>query len=189
MAENSVKIKIDGDDSGFQSTLSGVGEKAKAGLADIKAGFDMASQAAQKLADASVKVYAGFDDAMRQVQATMNASAQHRVFQSQLLPVWGTTCPSDKKSKKNLISIVAPCAGSDEIAQTYQTVIGAISIHAPRAGSDTGQNAHQMGFIISILAPHAGSDGTLPSHIAKGNYFNPRSPCGERRFRRSYRAN
>lgn len=137
MAENSVKIKIDGDDSGLQSKLGGIGEKAKASLADVKAGFDMASQAAQKLADASVKVYAGFDDAMRQVQATMNASAQHRVFQSQLLPVWGTTCPSDKKSKKNLISIVAPCAGSDEIAQTYQTVIGAISIHAPRAGSDS----------------------------------------------------
>ncbi len=136
MAENSVKIKIDGDDSGLQSKLGGIGEKAKASLADVKAGFDMASQAAQKLADASVKVYAGFDDAMRQVQATMNASAQHRVFQSQLLPVWGTTCPSDKKSKKNLISIVAPRAGSDEIAQTYQTVIGAISIHAPRAGSD-----------------------------------------------------
>ena len=70
MAENSVKIKIDGDDSGLQSKLGGIGEKAKASLADVKAGFDMASQAAQKLADASVKVYAGFDDAMRQVQAT-----------------------------------------------------------------------------------------------------------------------
>lgn len=55
MAENSVKIKIDGDDSGFQSTLSGVGEKAKAGLADIKAGIDMATAALNKFADVAKK--------------------------------------------------------------------------------------------------------------------------------------
>lgn len=76
MADNSVIIKIDGDDSGLQSTLGGIGKKAKVSLADVKAGFDMATQAAQKLADACVKVYAGFDDSMRQVQATMNASAE-----------------------------------------------------------------------------------------------------------------
>lgn len=55
MAENSVKIKIDGDDSGFQSTLSGVGKTAKAGLADIKAGIDMATAALNKFADVAKK--------------------------------------------------------------------------------------------------------------------------------------
>lgn len=55
MAENSVKIKIDGDDSGFQSTLSGIGKKAKAGLADVKAGIDMATAALNKFADVAKK--------------------------------------------------------------------------------------------------------------------------------------
>ena len=160
MAENSVKIKIDGDDSGLQSKLGGIGKKAKLSLADVKAGFDMASQAAQKLADASVKVYAGFDDAMRQVQATMNASAQHRVFQSQLLPVWGTTCPSDKKSKKNLISIVAPRAGSDG--------------HEGIGGQKT---------IFQSTLPMRGATSRRKKCWRLNPFFNPRSPCGERQAR------
>lgn len=41
MAAGSIKIKIDGDDSGLQKTLSNVKSATKAGLADIKAGIDM----------------------------------------------------------------------------------------------------------------------------------------------------
>ena len=79
----------------------------------------------------------------------------------------------------------------------------AISIHAPRAGSDLAG----MGIInpytgfqstlpvrgateaeateatvekISIHAPRAGSDGKYPHGASRLLYFNPRSPCGER---------
>ena len=55
MAENSVKIKIDGDDSGFQGTLSGIAQKTKAGMADIKAGIDLATAALNKFADVAKK--------------------------------------------------------------------------------------------------------------------------------------
>ena len=55
MAENSVKIKIDGDDSGFQGTLYGIAQKTKAGMADIKAGIDMATAALNKFADVAKK--------------------------------------------------------------------------------------------------------------------------------------
>ena len=56
------------------------------------------------------------------------------------------------------ISIHAPRAGSDSLPNVYTGVTARISIHAPRAGSD----------IISTSAP-------LPL-----THFNPRSPCGER---------
>lgn len=45
---DSVKIKIEGDDSGYASTIEGLGAKAKAGMADVKAGIDLASQALSK---------------------------------------------------------------------------------------------------------------------------------------------
>ena len=60
----------------------------------------------------------------------------------------------------------------------------AISIHAPRAGSDPvlGDLAREAE-TISIHAPRAGSD--LFRHYSAQQYenFNPRSPCGERRQR------
>lgn len=51
MAGGSVKIRIDGDSSGYESTLKSVAQKTKAGLADVKAGIDMASAALTKFAN------------------------------------------------------------------------------------------------------------------------------------------
>ena len=83
----------------------------------------------------------------------------------------------------------------------------AISIHAPRGGSDRNQQAAQQAFLnISIHAPRGGSDAihrptadilylfqsTLPAGGATKaictasttpSYFNPRSPRGERQQR------
>lgn len=55
MAGNSVKIRIDGDASGFEKNLSNLTSRTKAGLADIKAGFDMAAAAAKKLFEVGSK--------------------------------------------------------------------------------------------------------------------------------------
>ena len=56
-----------------------------------------------------------------------------------------------------------------------------ISIHAPRAGSDADVVYDEAGTVISIHAPRAGSDRRNPLPYTHGYYFNPRSPCGERR--------
>ena len=81
----------------------------------------------------------------------------------------------------------------------------AISIHAPRAGSDSSLLYHSRNRGISIHAPRAGSDIPCPSGNKTADrfqstlpvrgatpmiliirhtmiYFNPRSPCGERPF-------
>ena len=56
-----------------------------------------------------------------------------------------------------------------------------ISIHAPRAGSDSvGWLRPSWCNDISIHAPRAGSDVDISPSAANSFYFNPRSPCGER---------
>ena len=56
-----------------------------------------------------------------------------------------------------------------------------ISIHAPRAGSDRDTSRGTSSVTISIHAPRAGSDLLHGDRAAQKGYFNPRSPCGERR--------
>ena len=55
-----------------------------------------------------------------------------------------------------------------------------ISIHAPRAGSDTITFQTPTTTGISIHAPRAGSDEDIDRRVARVEDFNPRSPCGER---------
>ena len=57
-----------------------------------------------------------------------------------------------------------------------------ISIHAPRVGSDQEYIDLVEEAQISIHAPRVGSDWTAIILIAHLEYFNPRSPCGERPF-------
>ena len=56
----------------------------------------------------------------------------------------------------------------------------AISIHAPRGGSDGSKCVHDQDRVISIHAPRGGSDNLLHLHIILFLHFNPRSPWGER---------
>ena len=58
----------------------------------------------------------------------------------------------------------------------------AISIHAPRTGSDVRRDVPPPCVAISIHAPRTGSDlKETPWEGEKNAYFNPRSPHGERR--------
>ena len=57
-----------------------------------------------------------------------------------------------------------------------------ISIHAPRVGSDTFALSSKSQSSISIHAPRVGSDWKMPRSTTWRCYFNPRSPCGERRL-------
>ena len=55
-----------------------------------------------------------------------------------------------------------------------------ISIHAPRTGSDTRWHPAYQTSIISIHAPRTGSDHARCVRKGETQYFNPRSPHGER---------
>ena len=77
------------------------------------------------------------------------------------------------------ISIHAPRVGSDRTIP-YMVFYPAISIHAPRVGSDDCTRNCYHGLCISIHAPRVGSDWLRTTQKARRKYFNPRSPCGER---------
>ena len=80
-----------------------------------------------------------------------------RKFQS-TLPVRGATVPAYPTAHPSAISIHAPRAGSDGPGVRAAGASG-ISIHAPRAGSDEqGHPAQFCTGAISIHAPRAGSD-------------------------------
>ena len=86
------------------------------------------------------------------------------------------------EAQKAAISIHAPRAGSD-LHRAGQRIPGAISIHAPRAGSDGKTRERLWRGEISIHAPRAGSDRRSSARTsATCCYFNPRSPCGERPY-------
>ena len=125
-----------------------------------------------------------------------------KIFQS-TLPVWGATIVGATTAKQETFQSTLPVWGATRNFVCNDHIRG-ISIHAPRVGSDM---AHQLCFVhrgISIHAPRVGSDlvavphflgvvtfqstlpvwgATAPAQIAdfNRNYFNPRSPCGERR--------
>ena len=80
------------------------------------------------------------------------------------------------------ISIHAPRVGSDRLERCAVDTLS-ISIHAPRVGSDLGNGAlgaTQVG--ISIHAHRVGSDPAIIIVPIPPPNFNPRSPCGERRI-------
>ena len=127
-----------------------------------------------------------------------------RIFQS-TLPVWGATAEALPEVQKQLISIHAPRVGSDRMSlwlashiwisihaprvgsdrheTKAQNPVHLISIHAPRVGSDQRERDSTLFLAISIHAPRVGSDSGFCWFSHLRGYFNPRSPCGERRRR------
>ena len=103
------------------------------------------------------------------------------VFQS-TLPVWGATNGDMHKALNYAISIHAPRVGSDLSFGRPKESLG-ISIHAPRVGSDLllSPPSRGRGLFQSTLPVWGATLRSLPVLIALFD-FNPRSPCGERPY-------
>ena len=131
-----------------------------------------------------------------------NRPAALFIFQS-TLPVWGATqLPRRVFCDVGRISIHAPRVGSDPPRPLQcpfhayfnprspcgERLSGScptrpfykISIHAPRVGSDQLRSPCPKAGQISIHAPRVGSDLAASHRPMRPDYFNPRSPCGER---------
>ena len=117
------------------------------------------------------------------------ASEKTRTLFQSTLPVRGATEKDEISALMTAISIHAPRAGSDVNRHENRCCGWGISIHAPRAGSDGVKCAGQTIPQISIHAPRAGSDVSPSSFMCdEKTNFNPRSPCGERRCVRTISA-
>ena len=76
--KGNVIVKIDGDASGLESKLKNIGNTTKAGMADVKAGIDLAVAAMQKLAEVAGKGIA-YNASIEQLQTSfevMTGSAE-----------------------------------------------------------------------------------------------------------------
>ena len=80
-----------------------------------------------------------------------------------------------------LFQSTLPVWGATSVLRLY-SLVGPISIHAPRVGSDECGLPVPHSTYISIHAPRVGSDRFLLLGSSYTRYFNPRSPCGERLF-------
>ena len=134
-------------------------------------------------------------------------SAAYSAFQS-TLPARGATFGDEATAKAaQEFQSTLPARGATTITRTdgqpdalFQSTLPArgatatlyiglndkdISIHAPRTGSDVFRSSHlSMANNISIHAPRTGSDCASARTRYRANYFNPRSPHGERHHRR-----
>ena len=67
-------------------------------------------------------------------------------------------------------------------------VVHFISIHAPRVGRDSLAADGRRRGTISIHAPRVGRDDGYVALVHESFYFNPRAPCGARRYILEYKS-
>ena len=112
-------------------------------------------------------------------RSTSNVDTSPRTFQS-TLPVWGATAEGRRGTiVATNFNPRSPCGERPERTGRGPSK-SAISIHAPRVGSDLNRYCRLAAFAISIHAPRVGSDSPTAELEPEPLYFNPRSPCGER---------
>ena len=102
-------------------------------------------------------------------------------FQS-TLPLRGATDIELEFIEDEDISIHAPLAGSDTMSGLPTTTSLGFQSTLPLRGATSYFGHPCIAQSISIHAPLAGSDDLKPQGVDKPRNFNPRSPCGERRF-------
>ena len=133
---------------------------------------------------------------------SVTPGSQNKLFQS-TLPVWGATTTTGRSGCSTTISIHAPRVGSD--STNVRAVACSLDFN-PRSpcgerpirkfqrgdkrifqstlpvwGATEAKSQQLTDLDISIHAPRVGSDKALMEAYPDGQYFNPRSPCGERR--------
>ena len=101
------------------------------------------------------------------------------LFQS-TLPVGGATLPLPCNVPYTGISIHAPRGGSDAIFAPNLIRYWQFQSTLPVGGATPPSPWCTPGRGISIHAPRGGSDGLYYDGVTQHNYFNPRSPWGER---------
>ena len=110
------------------------------------------------------------------------ASAARTVLFQSTLPVWGATVNTVNGYNGDAISIHAPRVGSDRPGPKD---FGNHCDFNPRSPCGERRGGHYIIMcttLISIHAPRVGSDDMFVSRTPGISYFNPRSPCGERLF-------
>ena len=116
--------------------------------------------------------------------ATFFSSTNDIIFEFQsTLPVGGATWDEHHKRNTLAISIHAPRGGSDSAAEAIGKGQRDFNPRSPWGERRYFFIDTFVGFGISIHAPRGGSDFRLRFYCVGDFYFNPRSPWGERQQR------
>ena len=129
MAGGSVKIRIDGDSSGFENTLKGVTEKTKAGLADVKAGIDMAAAAISKFAEVAKKGI-DYNAQIEQLQTSfevMTGSAEKAEETVKRLRVMGAETPFETADLASVTQLLMQYGFTADDALEKMSMLGDIA--------------------------------------------------------------
>ena len=126
---DSVKIRIDGDDSGYKKALEGIGKATKAGLADVKAGIDLASAALQKF-EAVAKKGIGYNAEIESLKTSfevMTGSAEKAAEVVERLRKMGAETPFEMTDLAKTTNLLMQYGLSADEAIDRMTMLGDIA--------------------------------------------------------------
>lgn len=130
MANNDgLTIRIDGDTSDFEDALQSITGKAKSGLADVKAGIDMATQAAEKLGNV-LKKGLEYNATIEQYQTSfevMTGSAEKAADMVERLKTMGAETPFETSDLVQTTQLLMQYGFEADDAIEKMTMLGDIS--------------------------------------------------------------
>ena len=126
---NSVTVRIDGDASNLEKTLKNIGNVAKAGMADIKAGIDLATAAIQKFASVAEKgiSYNATIEQLKTSFEVMTGSAEKAAEVVERLRVMGAETPFEFTDLASITQMLMQYGFTADEAIDRMTMLGDIA--------------------------------------------------------------
>lgn len=139
-----VVVKIDGDSSGLEKNLNSLGQKTKAGMADIKAGVDLAMGALRQLGGVLEKGidYNATIEGMQTSFEVMTGSAEKAAETVERLRVMGAETPFE----------LADLAGTTQLLMQYGFTADEAIERMSMLGDISQGNAQNMNSIALAYA-------------------------------------
>lgn len=126
---NSVKIRIDGDASDLEKKLKNIGKSAQAGLADVKAGIDLATSAMKNLASVAEKGI-GYNASIEQLKTSfevMTGSAEKAADVVERLRIMGAETPFEMKDLASTTQLLMQYGFSADEALDRMRMLGDVA--------------------------------------------------------------
>ena len=174
MAGNSVKIRIDGDASDLEKKLKNIGNTAKAGLADVKAGIDLATTAMKNLTSVAEKGI-GYNASIEQLKTSfevMTGSAEKAVETVERLRVMGAETPFEMKDLASTTQLLMQYGFTADEALDRMSMLGDVA-----QGNVQAMNSIALGY---AQMASAGKVNLVDIKQMINGGFNPLQEISER---------
>lgn len=171
---NSVKIRIDGDASDLEKKLKNIGDTAKAGLADVKAGIDMATAAIKTLSNVAQKGI-GYNATIEQLKTSfevMTGSAEKATETVERLRVMGAETPFEMKDLASTTQLLMQYGFTADEALDRMKMLGDVA-----QGNVNAMNSIALGY---AQMSSAGKVNLVDIKQMINGGFNPLQEISER---------